>query len=30
MAILITTGAKFLDSKHEFYRLSDDLRDTIN
>ena len=29
-AVLITTGANFLDTKYEFYGFIDDLRDAIN
>ena len=29
-AVLITTVANLLDTKYEFYRFNDDLRDTIN
>ena len=29
-AVLIVTGANFLDTKYEFYGFSDDLRGTIN
>ena len=29
-AVLIATGANFLDTKYEFYGFNDDLKDTIN
>ena len=29
-AVLIATSANLLDTKYEFYRFNDDLRDTIN